>query len=237
MPWLLRLRERTGSRGGFEPRTSGCPHHWFLREALAVGTLAWPHSLLGKGNVPRTVEARTGLALLGREARPVGLARVEEFPSRSPQRQDSRDGRGPKGEVIRGLQPPFPPGSVGVATPQKASSAEAVTCSPRGPPMGCTHAPGLAGLLAAQEAACTAPAHESRGLDKGKRKFPLSCLPCCLTRTSLLRMKRSSDVLMWRRIKGGCTAERGRTVAWQPGTWELPPAPVPKPRPRSTLSH
>lgn len=134
MPWLLRLRGRMGSRGGFEPRTSGCPHHRLRREALAVGTLAWPHSLLGKINVPRTVKARTELALLGREARPVGLARFAEFLSRSPRRQDSGDGRGPKDEVIRGLQPPVPPGSVGVATPQKASSGEAVTCSPRGPP-------------------------------------------------------------------------------------------------------
>lgn len=173
MPWLLRLRERMGSRGGLEPRTSGCPHHRLRPEALAVGTLAWPHSHLGKGNVPRAVEARTGLALLGREARPVGLARVEEFPSRSPRRQDSGDGRGPKREVIRGLQPPVPPGSVGVATPQKASSAEGVTCSPRGPPMGCTHAHRARPASWPRRRQHAQPQHmKARGLTKGRGNFP-----------------------------------------------------------------
>lgn len=74
-------------QGRIRTQDPGCLRRRSQGKALAVGTLSWSSfspSLLHEVNTPRAADTHTGLALLGREARPVGLARVEKFPSWSP---------------------------------------------------------------------------------------------------------------------------------------------------------
>lgn len=73
---------------------------------------------------------------------------------------------------MSGLRQADPPGSLGVPTPQKASSKEVVTSSPLGPHIGCARRGLARPPLPVWQSECEPQHMKAGGPTKGKYNFP-----------------------------------------------------------------